>query len=278
MSMTAAPTGSALGDYESLAAFGADASVHRTQIRPVTSPGLREVLLRFVEAFREPLAPLRGFFQRATAVDPAMSEPPDMPGGNWELRHISMVLDDDIPLRIVRVLEATPGWDATAILELNGVQASPASGADDVVGVIEEIARRIGIPVKDVLTAAGVKKSTYHSWKAAGISSPRLASQGRLWEVAQFVEDFTELLGVPIRHWLLADETRRKLFAMGRFAELHELLRSRPRSLVGAPEYASLAAIGGDTPISDSGTDFSRHPRGRVGGAQNLKVADRSRS
>jgi hypothetical protein len=277
MSLTLAPTGSAIGDYENLTAFEVEAESQRTQIKTVSNPGLREVLIYFVEAFREPLAPLRGFVRRSTAVDPTKDDPDTTPGVKWGPWHIALVLED-MPSRIVTLLESKQAWEATPVLELYGALGAPISGTNDAVATIDELAKRVGLPVKDILAAAGVKKSTYHSWKAAGAPTPRLASQGRLWEVAQFAEDFAELLGGPIRPWLHADENRRRLFSMGSFAELHDLLRSQPRPRLPAPEYAALAAIGGDRLASDSEIEPPRKPRGRAGPVQRVKAADRNRS
>lgn len=277
MSLTLAPTGSSIGDYENLAAFEVDTSFNRTPITSVPNPGLREVLIRFIEALREPLAPLRGFVRRTTAVQPTPAKPSDTAGGEWSHWHVSLMLGDHVPMRVVTLLESAQTWDGTPLLKLYGAQLIPAAGTDDAVATIDEMAKRVGLPVKDILAAAGVKKSTYHSWKALGAPTPRLASQGRLWEVAQFIEDFTELLGGPIRPWLHSDERRRSLFATGHFAELHELLRSQPRPRITAPEYASLVAIGGDRLVSDTETEPPRKPLGRSGPVQRVKAADRSR-
>lgn len=278
MSLTLAPTGSSIGDYENLTAFEVEAGSHRTQIKSVPNPGLRDVLIGFVEAFREPLAPLRGVVRRFTAVDPTKDDPGATLATQWRPWQVALVIGDDIPSRIVTLLESIQAWQATPLLELHGVQRAPISGTDDAVATIDELAKRVGLPVKDILAAAGVKKSTYHSWKASGAPTPRLASQGRLWEVAQFVEDFAELLGGPVRPWLHADEHRRRLFITGSFAELHELIRSQPRQRIAAPDYAALASIGGDRLISDGESEPLRKRRGRPGRVQRVKAADRHRS
>ena len=276
MSLTLAPTGSAIGDYENLTAFDAEAGSQRTQIKAVPNPGLRDVLIGFVEAFREPLAPLRGFVRRGTPVDPVQDLPGETPGSKpW---HVMLVLGDDTPSRIVTLLESSTASGATALLGLWGPSHAPATEADDAVATIDELAKRVGLPVKYILAAAGVKKSTYHSWKAPGTPTPRLSSQGRLWEVAQCVEDLTELLGGPIRPWILADETRRRLFSEGSFGELQELLRAQPRARLAAPDYAALAAIGGDLLASDSEPEPARKPRGRAGVVQDARAAERHRS
>jgi hypothetical protein len=278
VSLTLSPTGSSIGDYENLTAFEVEAGSHRTQIKSVPNPGLREVLIGFVEAFREPLAPLRGFVRRSTAVDPTKDDPGTNLGSKWMPWQIALVIGDDIPSRIVTLLESTQVWEATPLLELHVAHRAPFFGTDDAVATIDELAKRVGLPIKDVLAAAGVKKSTYHSWKAPGAPTPRLASQGKLWEVAQFVEDFAELLGGPIRPWLHAEQSRRQLFITGRFTELHELIRSQPRPRVAAPDYAALAAIGGDRLTSDSESEPPRKPRGQPGTIQRVKAADRHRS
>ncbi len=278
MTATFTPTGSALGDYEDLTAYEAETNDHHTQIRAVSNPGLLEVLNGFHKAIREPLAALRGVVRETTAVDPSRSQPSGLPGDKWEPQHIPLVLSDDMPTCIVTLLVLSLAMEDTPTFEMYCEHSSPVSGANDVVEVIEETSRRVGLPIKDVLAAAGVKKSTYHSWKAAAVVTPRLASQGRLWELAQFVEDFTEVHDFPIQQWLLTDETRQRLFMRGHFVELREMLLSQPRPLVGAPEYAGLAAIGGDNLIDDRKTEPARHRRGRVSRVQNIKAAGQSGS
>lgn len=278
MTATFTPTGSALGDYEDLAAYATETDDYHTQIMAVSNPGLLEVLNGFHRAIREPLAALRGVVRENTPVDPSRSQPSGLPGGDWEPQHIPLVLSGDMPGRIVTLLVLSLAVADTPTFELYRDHSSPVSGANDVVEVIEETSRRVGLPIKDVLAAAGVKKSTYHSWKAAAVVTPRLASQGRLWELAQLVEDFTEVHDFPIQQWILTDEARRRLFMRGHFVELREMLLSQPRPLMEAPEYAALAAIGGDNLIDDRKTEPARYRRGRISRVQEIKAADRSGS
>ncbi len=278
MTATFTPTGSTLGDYEDLAAYEAETNDHHTPIGVVSNPGLLEVLNGFNKAIREPLAALRGFVRETMAVDPSRSQSSDPSCGKWEPQRIPLVLSDHMPTCIVTLLVLGLTTDDTPASEIGRVHSSPVSGVDNVVEVIEETSRRIALPLKDVLAAAGVKKSTYHSWKAGGVMTPQLASQGRLWELVQFVEDFTEVHDFPIQQWLLTDEARQQLFMSGHFAELREMLLSQPRSLVGAPEYARLAAIGGEIVIDDHDTEPGRHRRGRASRVQTIEAADQGQS
>lgn len=278
MTVTYTSTGSALGDYEDLTAYEAETNDHHTHIGVVSNPGLLEVLNGFHKAIREPLAALRGVVRETTEVAPSRSRPSGPSGDKWGPQHIPLVLSDDMPTCIVTLLVLSLTMEDTPTFDIYREHSSQVSGANNVVEVIEETSRRVGLPLKDVLAAAGVKKSTYHSWKAADVVTPRLASQGRLWELAQFLEDFTEVHDFPIQQWLLADETRQRLFVTGHFAELREMLPSQPRPLVGSPEYAILASIGGEILIDGGDTEPARHRQGRASRVQSIKAADQNRS
>ncbi len=91
---------------------------------------------------------------------------------------------------------------------------------DDAVGVVEALAAKLGLPVRDVLKAAGIKRSSFYSWKKPGAPRPRVASQGRLWTLAQTVEDVDETTGGNVRKWLLARDARRLQLVHGEFDRL----------------------------------------------------------
>lgn len=277
MNTTFAPTGSTLGDYEKLTIL--DERSNSTNIKDSNNPVLREILIGFQEAFREPLALLRGFTRQLTAVGFTWEEEE---GGTCRREHIpshiSVLINDNTLFPVVTFYKPLQISEATHRLHYHSSQLTAISDTINAAETIDAIVKLVKLPNKDVLAAAGVKKSTFYSWKQSKVPMPRLASQGRLWELAQFVEDLTELLGGPIGPWLLAEQIRRRLFITGRFDQLLEMLRSQPRKRVSAPEYATLAAIGGD-PLAnnDNEAEPRRKPRGRMGSVQSVRGTNRSR-
>jgi hypothetical protein len=278
MTLTLAPTGSAIGDYEQLTSLNANPNAQRTQVGEVTDPGLREALDGFAAALHEPLAALRGFLRTVTPVEQTVASVREAVVGTAVIWHVAVGVQDDIPSRAVRLLTAYHGWGETPVLEPLGHEPQLVGGSDDAATIIAELADRVGLPVKDILAAAGVKKSTFHSWRMPDGPRPRVASQGRLWELAQCVEDLEELLGGSARPWILADPARRERFRSGRFLDLVENFRSQPRPRLTAPSYAELAAAGGDRLAIDSEPEPPRRPRGRPGVAHGARAADRHRS
>lgn len=101
------------------------------------------------------------------------------------------------------------------------VEAAPNTHTADTLSAIEWLQETLGLTLKDTLTAADVKKRTYHSWtKMAASSRPQTRSQGRLWELLDTVETLSELLDQPVKHWLLADNSRTAMLQDGDFADL----------------------------------------------------------
>ena len=113
----------------------------------------------------------------------------------------------------------------------------------DVVTTVRALVEALGLPLRDVLKAAGIRRSSFHSWDKPGKPRPRMNSVGRLWALAQAVEDLTNTINVPLSRWLLAAPKRHRLLLDGSFDELVELavnaanpkeLRASPRSSTGA--------------------------------------------
>lgn len=91
----------------------------------------------------------------------------------------------------------------------------------DALSAIDALQATLGLALKDVLAAAGVKKRTYYAWKKmAATSRPQTRSQGRLWEMLDTVETLSELVDQPVKRWLLADDNRLMLLKGGHFADL----------------------------------------------------------
>lgn len=144
------------------------------------------------------------------------------------------VLDTGLAARAIDNIVGTtlrfvmsPAWIFAGQLQesmgsLEPVSETSAHKFDDVVDMVRDLQHRLGIDLKDVLAAASIKARTYHSWTKPSAPRPRLTSQGRLWALAQLVDDLPELLDVPIRQWVLADPNRLTALRAGRFDELLE--------------------------------------------------------
>jgi hypothetical protein len=80
---------------------------------------------------------------------------------------------------------ASLGWAGTVhgMFDASGSFA-PAVGDDDAVPVVMDLTCRLGLPVRDVLCAAGIRRSTFYRRAAAG-RAPRLADQQNPWRLAQ---------------------------------------------------------------------------------------------
>jgi hypothetical protein len=137
------------------------------------------------------------------------------------------------------------------VRSLEPVSETSTHKFDDVVDVVRDLQHRLGIDLKDVLAAASIKPRTYHSWARPSAPRPRLTSQGRLWALAQLVDDLPELLDVPIRQWVLADSERLTALRAGRFDELleqasQERMQKDPTGTVAGPFHG----VGEDDPPS----------------------------
>lgn len=84
------------------------------------------------------------------------------------------------------------------------------------VQAVEDVADWLGVPVADVLRAAGIVKRTYQEWKRSGTRRPRISSEGRLWELHHLAADLVETMGLSgVRHWFRLDPARRRLLRAG---------------------------------------------------------------
>ena len=276
MSVAYAPTGSALGNFQHLASLRDDGETRRTPIAVVNNPALRSAMEYFDDVLGDPFAPLRVFVRTPSFSVPMLQD------DNTAVRralspHLTLVFND------ARTVEATT-WSRSALSEIDheidlALPYDPPTsvrGTADVVTVIVSLSQRLGLPLRDILEAAAVKRSSFYSWRPTDAPRPRLASQGRLWEMAQFVEDLEELLGGTARHWILAVAQRRDDLAQGRFSDLLESVRTRSQSDVSAPAYAANYAVGGDR-IIDEDAELRQHPKGRLGATTSARTTKRTK-
>ena len=221
----ARPTGSSLGDYEQLAAHDATVAARHTRLRAVGDPTLRDTLVHFEDTISASMATVAMLRARAGLTETFLVE-----HGTTFFDVVSTITEQ-------------------AADDLDDEAPSSVAGNDDAVSLVEGLAARLGVPVGVILAAAGISKSTFHTWKptTGKAPRPRVASQGRLWALAQAVEDLEELLGGSPRGWLLADQRRLALLRRGEFDALVRAAEPPPSPRVAdAPAYAAAYAVGGD--------------------------------
>ena len=182
-------------------------------------------------------------------------------GGLYAKVEVRTLVDRDATFELVSQLAADP--------------RPLVGGYDDAAGVVDDLSARLGMPVRDVLAAAEVSRSTFYSWKPPDAPRPRVASQGRLWALAQTVEDLEQLVPGALRGWLLADDARRALLVAGRFNEL--LAAAMPtRRPMQPPGYVEAYAVGGDRG-EDVATEPKAPRRRKVTAAPVRRPGDRRR-
>lgn len=184
-------------------------------LRLVHDPALRETLQSF-ERVLEPVPP----FHAPSAVRPHG------------------------PAVTLQAVLGRPG-PATRAADPAGAPAAPVES--DAVAAVGWVGGACGVPVVDVLAAAGIRERTFHEWKTNG-RQPRLQSQGRLWAVHQAVQDLVSDLGGEdaLQRWMLADPARRELFRTGDVQRLRAAAVPNGPATTGASP-AAVAALGYDT-------------------------------
>lgn len=224
-------TGASLGDYEQMTAHGREMFDTHTRIGKVGDPALERALTQFDLALTAPLAALNAFTQHTAAV---------------VVSSLTAVFD---------IVSGIP-WAASSMPAGHEI-----TGQDDPVVTIEGISQRLGVPVRDALKAAGISRSTFYSWKGSNELRPRLSSQGRLWELAQTVDDLDETIpGVGLRPWFLADRRRMNMLRKGSFDALLRDAANDPAHSRHEPapvDFAGSYAVGGDRQTENPGVPAS---------------------
>lgn len=211
-------TGAALGDREQLASFEPATVERHTRLGTVGNPALRDALGQFDIALTELTAPL-------TVFDVLEAIPV----------HAHVLVERGRTFELVSRLAGGVSPEAQELVD----------GFDDAASVVDDLASRLGLPVRDVLVAADVSRSTFYSWKSPDAPRPRVSSQGRLWALAQTVEDLEQLVPGSLRQWLLSDRSRRVLLMSGEFDALVATGTPVPQPLPSV-EYIGAYAVGGD--------------------------------
>lgn len=196
-------TGGSLGDYEQMTAQIATGADRHTRVREVDNPALREALGHFDGLQTDPLGALSSLRLAAGAVNTFLLE---QHKASFELVLLFSTSDHLSGV----IAPATPSGVE------DGSSATEQAGRHDAVAVVKDLAARLGVPVRDVLEAAGVSRSTFYHWaKATTAFRPRVSSQGKLWTLLHTVENLGNLFGDQLHGWLLADPGRVELLRRG---------------------------------------------------------------
>jgi hypothetical protein len=115
----------------------------------------------------------------------------------------------------------------------------------DIVDAFEHIRAELGLTQREMFSATGIKKRTYHSWKRKLLGTrPRVSSQGRFWRLADALEDLRDIVDRPLAQWIRGDRQRLDALLGGRFDELVDLAVNRPaypRRSIGASVNIGIA-------------------------------------
>jgi hypothetical protein len=129
----------------------------------------------------------------------------------------------------LRVLGPTPRLEGPISYIGVPVDTGHTDEMSDIVQAFESIRTELGLTQKQMFSATGIKKRTYHSWnrKPPG-TRPRVSSQGRFWRLVDAVEDLRDTVDRPLDQWVRGDRRRLGALIDGRFDELVDLAVNRP--------------------------------------------------
>ncbi|WP_132935619.1 hypothetical protein [Mycobacteroides abscessus] len=182
-----------------------------------------------------------------------------MYGADPVLRHAVLIFSgalDDIE-RLTRIATVRDINGQTRLLGPIGWATAPywridipanteeASGATEVLTIFERIRLELGLTQREMFTATGIRKRTYHSWRRKPLSAKlRVASLGRFWRLVDAVEDLDDTLDRPLDQWIRGDQLRMEALLGGRFDVLVDLAVNRPmppKREIGTSVYTGIA-------------------------------------
>jgi len=127
------------------------------------------------------------------------------------------------PFVVVSHLTDAP-WVRQQTIVIFDAETRLSEGVPQPVLVVDRLCSDTGLGRDDILKAADIKRRTFYLWQSKDQSSrQRVSSLGRLWELADTVDDLREIVDKPLPQWLGADRERVRLLCRGRFDELLDL-------------------------------------------------------
>jgi len=184
------------------------------------------------------------------------------------LAHVTIRSEAPMTRLLVRDLATTTatnrariavGWVSRPLndADLTESEASVEDGTGSAEAAVRRVHMRLGLPLTDICLAADIAWRTFQSWTPQ--TRPRVASQGRLWQLVQFTDDLRDLLHgeADSAQWVRAHPEVRQLIVDGQFnAVLDLLLTERARQ----GRYADSGAIGADEDTIAAPDDITMAP------------------
>ncbi|MGN6218882.1 MAG: hypothetical protein ACTHNQ_05215 [Microbacterium sp.] len=120
-------------------------------------------------------------------------------------------------------------------------------GSADPVSTFLRIADELGLSQREMFTATGIRKRTFHSWRGKSAATrPRLSSAKELWRLADTIEELRSIVDRPLGEWLNASRERRSALLERRWDDLIDLaigVQKRESKEIGDVRFAG---VGGD--------------------------------
>ena len=190
------------------------------------------------------------------------------PGLRDVAAHFSGALDtwrrEQVHVAIIKYLDGQTDLPGSALwmtapytfIDTVRVETQSVDETADIVDAFEQLRTELGLTQKEMFKATGIRKRTFHSWADKPVGSrPRVASLGRLWELADTVDDLRNTVDQPLARWLRGDTQRIRALLDGRFDDLVDLAVNRtplPQREIGTSVSQGIAEDI-STPIVRSG-------------------------
>ena len=133
----------------------------------------------------------------------------------WKIRVDSTSFEPSAGTLWSRYWFELPTTTSFTSIGLHGTEVADIASATGAVSMIGELAKELDLSIKDVLSATGVSKRTYYSWKSFPGRSPRVSSQAGVWSFAEVVDDLRDRLGPKLRQWVHSSPDRLKAVRNG---------------------------------------------------------------
>ena len=240
-------TRSTLDNIEQVTSWAFETDPQHTSVSRISNPALSSAIEYFTEALGAPfnMVDPEQYISRVLLPNPALYK--EGAGEMLEIMRFTFVIGPDTPERTMIWISHDSELGTSSELPSRVLgRGFPTGAIADAVTVIDELVRHLDLPLRDVVRAAGIKRSSYYSWKDLPKRRPRLDSLGQLWEMTQCVEDLIEIVPQPTSRWLMTDKRRIATLMSGRFDDLLEMAQPFASRVTSAPPFAANFAVGGD--------------------------------